>query len=183
MADKITCRTAEIGMDLRLERQQRQHAVDIGPHRPRPPRPPSPDRRRDPYRRCGRHQSAPARLGRSTSRATPILRGSQPVWAANTRSTGFVLHEEVEHGGEKLQRAGFRPDRGQAVAGRRDEPCHAALVGREEGQRVDGELFSFVLAEPCAFAGHGSHHRAIGPGLNFNDLGSCTLVICYRIVL
>ena len=47
MADIDAARAAEPRMRFRLERQQRQHAIDIGAHRPRPARPPGPDRRAD----------------------------------------------------------------------------------------------------------------------------------------
>ena len=47
MADVDAARSAEPRMRFRLERQQRQHAIDIGAHRPRPARPPRPDRRAD----------------------------------------------------------------------------------------------------------------------------------------
>ena len=47
MADIDAARSAEPRVRFRLERQQRQHAIDIGAHRPRPARPPGPDRRAD----------------------------------------------------------------------------------------------------------------------------------------
>ena len=47
MADIDAARAAEPRMRCRLERQQRQHAIDIGAHRRRPARPPGPHRRAD----------------------------------------------------------------------------------------------------------------------------------------
>ena len=47
MADIDAARAAEPRVRGRLERQQRQHAIDIGAHRLGAPRPPRPDRRAD----------------------------------------------------------------------------------------------------------------------------------------
>ena len=47
MADIAAGRPAQPAIGLRLERQQRQHVIDIAAHRARPARPPRPDRRRD----------------------------------------------------------------------------------------------------------------------------------------
>ena len=47
MADIGAGRAAEAPVRLRLERQQRQHVVDIGAHLARPPGPPGPDARAD----------------------------------------------------------------------------------------------------------------------------------------
>ena len=44
MADIAARRAAQPAIFLRFERQQRQHVIDIGAHRPRPARPPCPDR-------------------------------------------------------------------------------------------------------------------------------------------
>ena len=47
MSDIAAGRPAEPLVHLRLERQQREHVIDIGAHGARPARPPRPDRRRD----------------------------------------------------------------------------------------------------------------------------------------
>ena len=47
MADIDAARPLQPPIGLGLERQQRQHAIDIGPHRPGAPGPPGPDARTD----------------------------------------------------------------------------------------------------------------------------------------